>query len=157
MLLHTIEKWPDTVMLDLWPFALRMAADIHNATPGPSGLSPEEIFTQQKLRSDRLSDFHTFGCIVYKLEPSLQQGHMIPKWLPRSRQAIYLGHSSRHAQTVSIVLNINTGMCSPQYHVVFDDYFTTTQSHITNQLLQEWDTLFQHNHVNVLNGEDELQ
>jgi hypothetical protein len=56
MLLHTIEKWPDTVMLDLWPFALRMAADIHNATPGPSGLSPEEIFTQQKLRSDRLSD-----------------------------------------------------------------------------------------------------
>jgi hypothetical protein len=34
MLLHAMEHWPDVVTLDLWPFALRMAADIHNATPG---------------------------------------------------------------------------------------------------------------------------
>jgi len=157
MLIHAMEHWPDVVTLDLWPFALRMAADIHNATPGPSGLSPEEIFTQQKSRPDRLLDFHTFGCPVFVLEPSLQQGHKIPKWQPRARQAIYLGHSPRHAQTVPIVLNINKGMCSPQYHVVFDDYFTTTQSRTTNQLPLEWDTLFMHNRINVLDGEEELQ
>ncbi len=62
MLLHAIEKLPDSVTLDLWSFALCMAADIHNATPGLSGLSPEEIFTQQKSHPDRLLDFHTFGC-----------------------------------------------------------------------------------------------
>jgi hypothetical protein len=150
MLLHAMEKSPDAITLDLWPFALRVAADIHNATPGPSGLSPEEIFSQQKSRPDRLLDFHTFGCPVFVLHPSSQEGKKIPKWQPRARQAVYLGHSPRHAQTVPIVLNLNTGMCSPQYHVVFDDYFTTTNSRATNTLPSEWDTLFTHNRVNVL-------
>jgi len=40
MLIHAMEKWPYVVTIDLWPFALRMAANIHNATPGPSSLSP---------------------------------------------------------------------------------------------------------------------
>jgi hypothetical protein len=26
------------------------------------------------------------------------------------------------------VLNLRTGLCSPQYHVVFDDNFTTMQA-----------------------------
>jgi hypothetical protein len=47
MLIHAMEHWPEVVTVDLWPFALRMAADIHNATPGPSGQSPEEIFSKQ--------------------------------------------------------------------------------------------------------------
>jgi hypothetical protein len=50
MLIRAMEHWPDVVTLDLWPFALCMAADIHNATTGPTGLSPEEIFMQQKSR-----------------------------------------------------------------------------------------------------------
>jgi len=41
---------------------------------------------------------------------------------------VYLGHSPHHAQTVSIVLNLTKGLCSPQYHVEFDDYFMTMQS-----------------------------
>ncbi len=69
---------------DLWPFALKMAVDIHNATPGKSELSPEEIFTKQKARQDRLVDFHPFGCPVFVLDPKLQQGHKLPKWQPRA-------------------------------------------------------------------------
>jgi hypothetical protein len=84
MLLHAMEHWPDVVGLDLWPFALKLAVDVHNATPGPSGLSPEEIFSKHKSRPDRLLDFHTFGCPVYVLDPRLQQGNKIPKWQPRS-------------------------------------------------------------------------
>jgi hypothetical protein len=68
MLIHAMEKWPYVVTIDLWPFALRMAANIHNATPGPSGLSPKEIFTQQKARPGRLLDFHMFGCPVFVLD-----------------------------------------------------------------------------------------
>jgi hypothetical protein len=131
MLLHAMEHWPDVITLELWPCALKMAADIHNATPGPSGLSPEEILTKQWARPDRFLDFHTFGCPVFVLDPSLQQGHKIPKWKPRARQAKYLGHSPRHAQTVPIMLNITTGLCSPQYHVMFHDYFTSTESRKT--------------------------
>jgi hypothetical protein len=82
MLLHAIEKWPGAITLELWPFALKMAVDIHNATPGKSGLSPEEIFTKQKARQDRLVDFHPFGCPVFVLDPKLQQGHKLPKWQP---------------------------------------------------------------------------
>ncbi len=125
MLLHAILRWPQTVSVDMWPYALKLAVDVHNATPGPSGLSPEEIFLRQKARQDRLTDFHTFGCPVFVLEPRLQQGLKIPKWQPRSRQAVYLGHSPCHANTVPIVYNPRTGHCSPQYHVVFDDQFST--------------------------------
>jgi hypothetical protein len=126
MLLHATILWPDIITEDLWPFALTMAAAVHNATPGPSGLSPEEIFSGTKSSRNRLKDFHPFGCPVFVLESSLQQGHKIPKWKPRSRMAVYLGHSPEHATSVPIVLNTITGLVSPQFHVVFDDAFTTT-------------------------------
>jgi hypothetical protein len=132
-----------------------MAADIHNATPGPSGLSPEEIFTRQKGKADRLLDIHTFDCPVFVLEPYLQQGHKIPKWQPREHQTVYLGHSPKHAQTVPIILNLKTGLCSPQYHVVFNDYFTSMKVQQTNVLPNSWNDLF--TQVNVLEGEPDIQ
>ena len=51
-----------------------------------------------------------------------------PKWDPRSRVGIYLGHSPTHAGSVALVLNPKTLYVSPQYHVVFDDHFTTVPS-----------------------------
>jgi hypothetical protein len=154
MLLHAIEKWPEAITMDMWPFALKMAVDVHNATPGRSGLSPEEIFTRQKSRQDRLMDYHTFGCPVFVLDPTLQQGHKLPKWQPRSRQAVYLGHSPRHAQTVPVVFNLQTRLCSPQYHVVFDDHFTTTSTSATNQLPANWGKLFTNCRMDCFEGED---
>jgi hypothetical protein len=156
MLLHAMEHWPDVIGLDLWPFALKLAVDVHNATPGPSGLSPEEIFSKQKARPDRLLDFHTFGCPVYVLDPRLQQGNKIPKWQPRSRQACYLGHSPRHAQTVPVVLNIRTGLCSPQYHVVFDDHFTTVHHSKSDSPPPQWSELFHHHRFNIFDGEPHI-
>jgi hypothetical protein len=79
MLLHAMRLWPDIITEDLWPFALKLAVDIHNSTPGPSGLSPDEIFSGQKSTKNRLADFHTFGCPVFVLEASLQDGHKLPK------------------------------------------------------------------------------
>ena len=38
---------------------------------------------------------------------------------------IYVGRSPFHAGSVALVLNPRTGHVSPQYHVVFDDDFTT--------------------------------
>lgn len=144
MLCHAIERWLAAVTIDLWPFALKMAVDLYNATPGPSGLSPEEIFSRQKSQSDSLVDFHTFGCPVFILDPTLQQGHKIPKWQLRARQAVYLGYSPRHAQTVPIVLNLHTGLCSPQYHVVFNNNFTTTQAVQQNEMPSNWEQFKEH-------------
>jgi hypothetical protein len=127
MLLHDTLLWPDIITEDLWPFALKMAVDMHNATPGISGLSPDEIFSGQKSTKSHFTDFHPFGCPVFVLEASLQNGHKIPKWKPRSRMGVYLGFSPNHAMSVPLVLNTTTGLISPQYHVVFDNSFSTTK------------------------------
>jgi len=155
MLFYAISKWPDEITIDLWPFALKLAVDVHNATPGPSGLSPEEIFSKQKSRADRLVNFHTFGCPVFVLEPRLQQGLRILKWQPRSHQAIYLGHSPRHAQTVPIVLNRKTMLCSPQYHVVFDDQFSTVPCTDRSTAPPHWGELFHRHRRDVLADDPE--
>ena len=42
--------------------------------------------------------------------------------------ALHLGLSPKHASTVPLVLNLSTGNISPQFHVVFDDWFTTVDS-----------------------------
>ncbi len=39
---------------------------------------------------------------------------------------INLGYSSKHALNVSLILNLQTGLVSPQYHCIYDDLFETT-------------------------------
>eukprot|EP00957_Ditylum_brightwellii_P141676 10793520-Ditylum_brightwellii.AAC.2 len=48
-------------------------------------------------------------------------------WLTQvgSRVGVYLGHSPVHAGNVALALNLQTVHVSPQYHVGFDDEFTT--------------------------------
>ncbi len=155
MLLHATILWPSIISEDLWPFALKMAVDVHNATPGPSGLSPDEIFSGHKSSRNRLKDFHPFGCPVFVLEASLQNGHKVPKWKPRSRMAIYLGNSPDHATSVPLVMNTSTGLVSPQYHLVFDDSFTTTKSLETNNIPTNWPELFKYSETNLLDPDQE--
>lgn len=78
MLIHAMIHWPDIVTENLWPYALRLAVDLHNSTPGSSNLTPEEIVKGAKHRSC-LPDFHTFGCPIFVLDLTLQQGNKIPR------------------------------------------------------------------------------
>ena len=48
-----------------------------------------------------------------------------PKSYPRSYLVIYLGHSSSHAGSIALVMNPNSGLVSPPFHLVFDDNFET--------------------------------
>ena len=50
---------------------------------------------------------------------------MIPKWEPRARMGLYVGCSPSHAANVALIFNPCTGHISPQFHVIFDDDFTT--------------------------------
>eukprot|EP00957_Ditylum_brightwellii_P144229 10989028-Ditylum_brightwellii.AAC.1 len=72
-------------------------------------------------------DFHTWGCPVMVLDAKLQTGTGTgpPKWEPRARAGVYLDHIPIHAGNVALVLNLQTGHVSPQYHIVFDNEFTT--------------------------------
>ena len=49
----------------------------------------------------------------------------LSKWEPRSYSRIYLGHSPFHVVSVALVLNPETIHVSPQFHVVFDEEFST--------------------------------
>ena len=54
---------------------------------------------------------------------------------------IYLGRSPVHAGKLALVLNPNTGLVSPQYHVVFDDDFTTALHLRKGTFPPNWDKL----------------
>jgi hypothetical protein len=90
-----------------------------------SGITPLELVTQCKSDHRELMRAHVWGCPVYVLEASLQDGKKLPKWNKRARMGQFLGFSREHSSTVALVRNLHTGHVSPQYHVVFDDKFET--------------------------------
>ena len=69
----------------------------------------------------------TFVCPVYVLESNLQSGHIQNKWKKRSRVGIYLGRYLQHSQSVALMLEKNTGLVSPQFHLSFDPSFYTVK------------------------------
>jgi hypothetical protein len=55
----------------------------------------------------------------------MQDGKKARKWEDRTRIGINLGYSPRHAHSESLILNIETGLVSPQFHCMYDDLFET--------------------------------
>ena len=68
-------------------------------------------------------------------------GTVPPKWEPRSCIGVYLGHLPFHAGSVALVWNSTTGRVSPQYHVVFDDDFSTVPYMEAGTLPLNWEDL----------------
>jgi hypothetical protein len=83
--------------------------------------------TKSSFTSD-LSQYHPFGCPANVLDAQLQGGSKIPHWEPISCVGIYLGHSPYHANNVALILNLSTSHVSLQYHIVYNDNFTTVDS-----------------------------
>ena len=97
--------------------------------PKTNGLSPLELLTSSKYSRNGLVNFRVFGCPAYVLDPKLHNaGGFIPKFSPRSRRGVFLGMSAKHASTIPLILNLDTLAITSQYHVVFDDEFTTVTS-----------------------------
>jgi hypothetical protein len=119
MLLHAKHRWPQAVTHHLWPYALRMANNVRNSTPRSYDQpSPLEMFSSTEIQPN-LQHHHAFGCPVYVYEKGQT------KWDERARLGMYLGHSPVHAKSVALVLNLSTGLVSPQFHVKFDDHFSS--------------------------------
>ena len=108
-----------------------------------TGLCPDEMWSQCRTTHDDLRRAHVWGCPVYALEAELQDGKKIPKWQPRARLGMFVGFSQVHSSLVPLVLNVNTGKISPQYHVVFDDKFSTVNSLPTEDSIDDqWARIF---------------
>ena len=130
--LYAMNKWRKMILICLWPYAMRHANDVANATPKKGeNSSPLEKFSGVKV-APKLRHFHSFGCPTYVLDNALQSGQGAPKWRQCSRLGVYLGPSPNHTRSVALVLNPRTGHMSPQFHVNFDDFFETVQQKSTD-------------------------
>ena len=134
MLLHAAMHWPQEVSMDLWPFAIDYAVWLYNRMPRmDNGFAPMELFCRQKLDKRILRSAHVFGCPVYVLDPVLQDGRKLPRWQPKSHRGQFLGMSKHHASTIGLIQNIRTGSISPQFHLVYDDNFTTIGTNVNHE------------------------
>lgn len=104
-----------------------MANDVHIHAPLKSGKAPLDLLSKVASTSAP-KHFHPFGCPVYILSERMQSDGKGPKWEERTRIGINLGNSPLHARSVALVLNIETGLVSPQFHVKFDDLFEIVPS-----------------------------
>ena len=129
VMLHAAIRWPDTADSSLWPMAVDYAVYIHNHMPNrKSGLAPIDLFSGTKWPSHKCRNLHVWGSPTYVLDSAMQDGKKLPRWTPRSRRAVFVGLSNKHASTAPLVLNLKTGHISPQFHCVFDSWFTTVDS-----------------------------
>ena len=136
-LLHAKRRWPQVITTILWPYALKSSCEKYNQLHlDENGASPESKFASVD-HAPVLSHRHPWGCPVFILNKEAQDGKS-PKWQPRSRCGIYLGHSPTHAGSVAMVLNPETIHVSPQYHIVFDDNLQFLQWQMGNYLKIGW-------------------
>ena len=111
---------------------MKQAEWLYNHIPNrKTGLTPLELFTKEKADHRELLQTHVWGCPVYVLDPTLQDGKKIPKWNKRSRLGQFLGFSDEHSSLVGRVCHLGTNFVSPQYHVVYDDKFETIHNGTT--------------------------
>jgi hypothetical protein len=141
MMQHAHLHWPEESQVDLWPFALDYACWITNHTPNHKhGWMPIELFCGTNIDCQHLRRTRVWGCPGYVLSPTLQDGKKIPKWAPKARRGQFLGFSKDHSSKIGLFRNLQTGSISPQFHVVFDELFTTVTS--TDEDDDTWIELF---------------
>ena len=111
-----------------WTFAMKAAAERHNSlSVNAKNQNPSSVFYNVDLEAIPVKTFHTLFCPMYVLDSRAQSagGPCSPKWEPRCRIGVYLGHSPFHARSVALMFNPTTGLVSPQFHVVFEDSLST--------------------------------
>ena len=143
MLLHSMARWPQAVTIHLWPYALRNATNMSNMVPDSlDGSCKLERFANVPI-SPRLKNFHTFGCPVYALKSDLQNNNgTTSKFDARARLGVNLGLSPRHARNVSLILSLDTGLVSPQFHIIHDEFFETVKPNAGNDhIVSRWQYL----------------
>ena len=129
MMIHSAIHWPEVADSSLWPLAVSYATHLHNHVPQESnGLAPVDVFTRTRHPTRHLMDLRVCGSPAYVLDKVIADGKKLPRWKPRSSRRMFVGLSTRHSSKSPLVLNLESGYISPQFHVVHDDFFATVSS-----------------------------
>ena len=101
MMLHSAIHWLDVADATLWPMAVNLAVYIYNHVPNrETGLATLDLWSKTRTRTADLMDLHVFGCPIYALKKSLADGKLIPQWDTRASRGMYVGQSTKHANSV---------------------------------------------------------
>jgi hypothetical protein len=141
---HLALHWPAQATISFWPQAIKYLVWVFNRMPNTeTGISLNKMWSSVQSSTEEFSRAHVFGCPVYVLDAALQDGHKIPKWSPHSCLGLFLGFSDLHSSQVLLVLNVQTGKISPQYHAIFNNKFETVNSLLaTKSLDKQWVQIF---------------
>ena len=114
-------------------------------------MSPLEIFSGAKIDSSWITRSRVFGSPSYVLDPKVQDGKKLPRWSPKSRRGQFLGRSNHHASDIGLIRTLRTGYMSTQYHVVYDDFYTTVSAE-GNKPPLTWEALCSTSRENLINA-----
>ena len=67
------------------------------------------------------------------LDPKTLKIQKLPHWNPKYRRGVFLKFILTNSNDVPLVLKPTTGNISPQYHMLFDENFSTVQSISDNE------------------------
>ena len=129
-MIQAAHKWRSLHVPPLWPYAMRIANHALNNTPNmqnPKRLSPIQLFSSSVINNNPLKDSFPFASPVYVLRKELQQNKPFHKWKDRAKLGAYLGPSPNHARSIALVLDLHTGLVSPQFHVAHDSSYETVK------------------------------
>ena len=145
MLIHAKHRRTEVIQSCLWPFVLKEAKfNPNNLRLGKSGKPRAKTFSAMHKKIN-IRHYHKFGCPMYVLDARLQGASFIPKWDGQVRVGAYVGRYPIHAGNVSFILNLSTGHVSPQFHVVFDEKFSTVPSLKNGSVPASWKFICENN------------
>lgn len=122
----TVNQMISTQQGLLWTYALIYMVHVDYTVPTlQNGISLLKLFSGIQVVSC-MQDQCTFTCPVFALQNSLAVGNSIPGWSLQAQLALNLDPSPVHVQNLYLVLNLVTGLVSPQYHCHYNDFFETT-------------------------------
>jgi len=105
LLLNAQRRWSDAINTHLWTYAIRAAYDSRTYAPtNENDTCPMSRFCNTASLPTIQNQYH-FGCPTSMLQKEHQDHKKIRKWSDRTRIGINLGYSSRHALSVSLILN----------------------------------------------------
>jgi hypothetical protein len=146
MMLHSAVHWSEAADACLWPMAVQHAVFLHDHMPNDlTGVSPHDAFTRSWWEQRKFHDLHVWGCPVHCLEKATHDGKKLPRWKPRSHGTMHMGLSAKHASTVPLVLNSDSGHINSQFNIVFDDWFATvtaSMESLPHLNSPEWSEMF---------------
>jgi hypothetical protein len=100
---------------------------VKNVSTSVDRIATNILEAQRKVASNP-NHWPPFGCPAYVLDNSFQWRKHFQKWKQRAKPGIYIGKSSFHGRSVSLVLDCDSaGSACPQFHVAFDLVFDTVK------------------------------